>query len=51
LQGRREKVNTLVIYIDAHRFGAHHVLSAVGVDATGMKHILGLEPRAACARA
>jgi len=26
--------------------GAHHILSAVGVDAKGKKHILGLEPGA-----
>jgi len=47
LQERRwDKVEILVIYIDGQRFGAHHVLSAVGVDATGKKHILGLEPGA-----
>ncbi len=41
-----DNVEILVIYIDGQRFGAHHVLSAVGVDATGRKHILGLEPGA-----
>jgi transposase-like protein len=47
LQDRRwDNVEILVIYIDGQRFGAHHVLSAVGVDATGKKHILGLEPGA-----
>jgi hypothetical protein len=47
LQERRwDNVEILVIYIDGQRFGAHHVLSAVGVDVTGKKHILGLEPGA-----
>jgi putative transposase len=32
-----------VIYIDGQRFGAHHILSAVGVDREGRKHILGIE--------
>jgi putative transposase len=40
---RWDKVEILVIYIDGQRFAAHHVLSAVGVDAEGHKHILGLE--------
>ena len=44
LQERRwEKVEILVIYIDGQRFGEHHILSAVGVDAEGQKHILGIE--------
>jgi transposase-like protein len=43
LQERRwDKVEILVIYIDGQRFGAHHVLSAVGVDDEGKKHILGI---------
>ncbi len=43
LQERRwDKVEILVIYIDGQRFGAHHVLSAVGVDIEGKKHILGI---------
>lgn len=43
LQERRwENVEILVIYIDGQRFGAHHVLSAVGVDVEGKKHILGI---------
>lgn len=43
LQERRwDKVEILVIYIDGQRFGAHHVLSAVGVDVEGKKHILGI---------
>jgi putative transposase len=32
----------LIIYIDGLRFGEHHVLSAVGVDDSGRKHVLGL---------
>jgi len=47
LQERRwEGVSILVIYIDGQRFGAHHMLSAVGVDADGKKHIMGIEPGA-----
>lgn len=44
LQERRwENVEILVIYIDGQRFGEHHILSAVGVDVEGKKHILGIE--------
>ncbi len=32
-----------MIYIDGQRFGTHHILSAVGVDRDGSKHILGIE--------
>jgi transposase-like protein len=47
LQERRwENAEILVIYIDGQRFGEHHILSAVGVDAEGKKHILGIEPGA-----
>jgi transposase-like protein len=43
LQERRwDKVEILVIYIDGQRFGAHLVLSAVGVDVEDRKHILGI---------
>jgi putative transposase len=43
LQERRwDKVEILVIYIDGQRFGEHHILSAVGVDIEGHKHILGI---------
>lgn len=41
-----ENVEILVIYIDGQRFADHHVLSAVGVDREGKKHILGIEPGA-----
>lgn len=32
----------LIIYIDGIQFGKYHVLAAVGVDAEGDKHVLGL---------
>jgi transposase-like protein len=32
----------LLIYLDGLRFGRQHVLAAVGVDAQGNKHVLGL---------
>ena len=42
LQERRwEDVEILVIYIDGQRFASHHIVSALGVDADGKKHILG----------
>ena len=40
---RWDTVEILVIYIDGQRFGAHHILSAVGVDLEGRKHVLGIE--------
>jgi len=47
LQERRwDQIEILVIYIDGQRFGAHHILSAVGVSVDGKKHILGIEPGA-----
>ncbi|MGH8647912.1 MAG: IS256 family transposase [Burkholderiales bacterium] len=47
LQERRwDNVEILVIYIDGQRFAEHHIISAVGVDAEGKKHILGIEPGA-----
>src|SRR5689334_6532221 len=47
LQERRwENVEILVIYIDGQHFAEHHILSAVGVDAEGKKHIMGIEPGA-----
>jgi len=47
LQERRwDAVEILVIYIDGQRFASHHILSAVGVDIEGKKHILGIEPGA-----
>jgi putative transposase len=47
LQERRwHEVEILVLYIDGQRFGDHHILSVVGVDVDGKKHILGIEPGA-----
>jgi transposase-like protein len=44
LQERRwENVEILVIYIDGQRFAEHHIISAMGVDREGQKHILGIE--------
>ena len=40
---RWEQADILVIYLDGQRFGSHHVISAVGVDREGKKHILGIE--------
>ena len=40
---RWDQVEILVIYIDGQRFAEHHMLSAVGVDVEGHKHILGIE--------
>lgn len=40
---RWDSTEILVIYIDGQRFGALHILSAVGVDREGRKHILGIE--------
>lgn len=43
LQERRwDQVEILVIYLDGQRFAEHHILSAVGVDLEGHKHILGI---------
>src|SRR5438309_6977192 len=40
---RWDKADLLVIYIDGQRFGDHHVISGVGIDREGSKHILGIE--------
>ena len=43
LQERRwDQVEILVIYIDGQRFAEHHIVSAVGVDLEGHKHVLGI---------
>jgi putative transposase len=39
---RWDETELLVLYIDGQRFGSHHVISAVGVDYTGTKHVLGI---------
>ena len=36
------ELDVLVVYLDGIVFGAYHVLAAVGVDADGRKHVLGL---------
>jgi putative transposase len=43
---RWDDVELLVIYADGQRFGEHHIVSAVGVDLQGRKHVLGIEPGA-----
>ena len=35
------ELDVLVVYLDGIVFGDYHVLAAVGVDATGRKHVLG----------
>jgi putative transposase len=43
LQERRwDQMEILVIYLDGQRFAEHHILSAVGVDLEGRKHVLGI---------
>ena len=39
---RLDAWDLLVIYVDGIQFGTHHVLAAVGVDAEGKKHVLGV---------
>ncbi len=43
LERRFEEIDLLVIYIDGMVFGEHHILSAVGVDRAGQKHVLGIQ--------
>lgn len=43
LERRFDKIDLLVIYIDGMQFGEHHVISAVGVDRAGHKHVLGIQ--------
>ena len=43
LERRFDGIDLLVIYIDGMQFGDHHVISAVGVDHAGHKHVLGLQ--------
>jgi putative transposase len=40
---RWNEADLLVLYIDGQRFGSHHVISAVGVDRNGSKHVLGIQ--------
>jgi putative transposase len=37
-----DDTDILAIYLDGIVLDAHHILAAVGVDATGVKHLLGL---------
>lgn len=37
-----DHLDILIVYIDAIVLGDYHVLGAIGVDATGSKHVLGL---------
>ena len=39
----RRFVELLILYIDGMVFGDHHVIAAVGVDAEGHKHVLGIQ--------
>ena len=39
---RFDDLDLLIIYLDGVQFGAHHVMAAVGVDADGRKHVLGV---------
>jgi len=39
---RFDELELLIIYLDGLIFGEHHVLCAVGVDAQGNKHVLGM---------
>jgi putative transposase len=38
-----DEIDLLVIYIDGMQFGEHHIISAVGVDRSGHKHVLGIQ--------
>jgi putative transposase len=40
--GRFDQLELLIVYLDGLIFGEHHALCAVGVDAQGHKHVLGL---------
>jgi putative transposase len=46
LERRFDELDLLVIYIDGMVFGDYHVISAVGVDGAGHKHVLGIQPGA-----
>lgn len=43
LERRFDELELLVIYLDGMQFGEHHMISAVGVDAGGHKHVLGIQ--------
>jgi transposase-like protein len=43
LERHFDGIDQLVIYIDGMQFGEHHIISAVGVDRSGHKHVLGIQ--------
>ena len=43
LERRFDDLDILVIYIDGLVFAEHHILAAVGIDAQGYKHVLGIQ--------
>jgi len=43
LERRFDGIDLLVIYLDGMQFGEHHLISAVGVDRAGHKHVLGMQ--------
>lgn len=43
LERRFEDRDILIIYIDGLVFAEHHILAAVGIDAGGYKHVLGIQ--------
>ena len=43
LERRFDGLDLLVIYIDGMVFGEQHMIGAVGVDAEGRKHVLGIQ--------
>lgn len=43
LERRFDEIDLLVIYIDGMQFGEQHIISAVGVDRAGQKHVLGIQ--------
>ncbi len=42
MERRLDVFDLLVVYVDGIQFGKHHVLAAIGVDAEGTKHVLGM---------
>jgi len=39
-----EKTDLVAIYVDGIIVARHHIIAAIGVDATGAKHMLGIAP-------
>jgi transposase-like protein len=39
-----EKTDLVAIYVDGIIVARHHIIAAIGVDATGAKHMLGITP-------